>query len=83
MKCGVKKISYQRTFTQEQIIHNHRYLMPIGTGGFGTVYKAINLQNGRKVALKITQGEPTIMKEVEIMQKLRHVRQNLLISSMY
>lgn len=83
MRCGVKKFSYQRTFTQEQIIHNHRYLMPIGTGGFGTVYKAINLQNGRKVALKVTRGEPTIMKEVEIMQKLRHVRQNLLISSMY
>ena len=83
MRCGVKNFSYERTFTQEQIIHNHRYLMPIGTGGFGTVYKAINLQNGRKVALKVTQGEPTIMKEVEIMQKLRHVRQNLLISSMY
>lgn len=50
------------------------FLTPIGTGGFGTVHKAINLGNGRKVALKITLGEPTIMKEVEIMQELRHVR---------
>lgn len=56
------------------IIKNHRCLHPIGTGGFGAGYKATNLQNGRKVALKVTLGQPTIVKEAEIMQELRHVR---------
>ena len=74
MRCNVKFFSYMQALTRENIIENHRCLHPIGTGGFGTVYKAINLQNGRKVALKVTLGQPTIVKEVEIMQELRHVR---------
>lgn len=74
MRCGVKKFSYLQTMMNLQVVENHNCLREIGTGGFETVYEAINLGNGRKVALKMTQGEPTIMKEVGIMQELRHVR---------
>lgn len=74
MRCGVKRFSYMPTLTGGHVFKNHLCLGILGTGGFGTVQEAVNLSNGRRVALKITWGQPNIMKEVEIMQGLRHVR---------
>lgn len=74
MKCGVDDALYMPTFTVlRPVIEHHICLAVLGKGGFGTVYEAVNMQNGKKVALKLTVGEPSISKEVEIMQELRHV----------
>lgn len=80
MSYGFNNASYMQTIREDRkLIADHRCLDPIGEGGFGVVYEAININSGRKVALKLTLGKPSIMKEVEIMRELRHVRKNLLI----
>lgn len=73
MRCGVNKVSYLPTLKGGHV-ENHLCLGILGRGGFGTVQEAINLNHGRKVALKLTLGQPNIRKEVAIMQELRHVR---------
>lgn len=80
MRCGLNNASYMQTITEDhELIAGHRCLSPIGRGGFGTVYEAINMSSGRKVALKHILGNASIMKEVEILRELRHVRKNPLI----
>ena len=74
MRCGVNKVSYLPTLKGGHVVENHLCLGILGRGGFGTVQEAINLNHGRKVALELTLRRPNIMKEVEIMQELRHVR---------
>lgn len=80
MRCGLNNAPYMQTITEDhELIAGHGCLNPIGRGGFGTVYEAINMSSGRKVALKHILGNASIMKEVEILRELRHVRKNPLI----
>ncbi|BBN20169.1 protein MpMAPKKK25 [Marchantia polymorpha subsp. ruderalis] len=47
----------------------------IGTGSFGTVHEAMNLDDGSFFAVKISRGEtitPEIQKEIEVLSYLKH-----------
>lgn len=80
LRCNIRKASYMQTITNKKVRYDEYVCGPvIGRGGFGTVWDAINMNTGRRVALKTTLGQPSIKREVEIMRKLCHVSYNLLI----
>lgn len=61
MRYDLNNASYMQTITEDrELIAGHSF-DPIGYGGFGTIYEAINMSNGRKVAPKLTMGKPSIM----------------------
>ena len=59
----------------ELILGRFRVTEPIGSGGFGTVYKAWDERLERAVAVKVIDGSdaaPRVMREAQAVARLAH-----------
>ena len=75
-KLGIPDAQYLPTPRSEfpPIGAEHRSLAILGKGAFGEVHKALNIKDGKQVAIKIlSEGGEREMNEVNIMSDLCHV----------
>ncbi|TAQ90811.1 hypothetical protein B7494_g882 [Chlorociboria aeruginascens] len=75
-KLGIFNAQYLPTPRPESLSigAEHKSLAILGEGAFGQVHKAINIKDGKKVAIKIlSEGGEREMNEVNIISNLDHV----------
>lgn len=61
------------SLASESIIDGYRLMGVIGKGGFGTTWLAVNETSGKRVALKIVEGEEQTRQELAALRKYVHV----------
>jgi len=77
-RLGAKALTSPDVFAPETVVHGrYRIVGPIGRGGMGAVYEAIDLRLGNRVALKQTlvegeAAERAFEREARLLAGLRH-----------
>ena len=77
MEISSEDLNPKNKNSLEPIDNFYKILTEVGKGTFGTVYKALELSNGRivaikKIALKQNQENNSILKEIELMKEIEH-----------